>query len=134
MANKIFDDVVKRLEMFGYSIDLAADEWALNFAFEKVQNYIFNTCNISEIPEELTHVAVDMTCGEFLLVKKNSGQLDGFEVDLDSVALKSKSQGDTSFSFAADKTMSVEERIDALIAHLLDYSNPELVQFRRLKW
>ena len=128
------DDIIKRLESLGYIFDEDKDGWVIGFIIEKVTNLIKNECNIAEIPESLHQIAVDMAVGEFLKGKKASGNLDGFVVDLNSAALKQKVQGDTSFTFAVDSVMSEEERLDAVIDHLLNYGKPQLLRFRRFVW
>ena len=128
------DDIILRLASLGYTFDEGKDGWVIGFIIDKVTNLIKNETNQSEIPEGLYQIAVDMACGEFLKAKKASGDLGGFIVDLNSAALKQKSQGDTSFSFAVDKIQSAEERLDAVIEHLLNYGKPQLLRFRRFVW
>ena len=128
------EDIIKRLASLGYKFNEDKDGWVFGFIIGKVTNLIKNEANISEIPEELHHVAVDMACGEFLKAKKASGDLGDFVVDLNSAALKQKVQGDTSFSFAVDKIQSAEERLEAVIDHLLNYGKPQFATFRRFLW
>jgi hypothetical protein len=127
------DEVIKRLESLNYTFD-AADEWALMFLIEKVTNRIKNECNVTGIPAGLREIAVDIICGEFLLMKKNSGKLGGFEADIDSAVLKQVQEGDTNVVFAADKTASAEQRLDALIYHLMNCGKPQFATYRRLAW
>jgi hypothetical protein len=127
------DDVIKRLASFGYTYN-AAEFWVLDFVIDKVTNIIKNNCNISDIPAELYEIAVDMVCGEFLLGKKNGGQLDGFDVDLNSTLLKSVQSGDTSVEFGAGNTKTAEERVDLLINWLLNANRGQFATFRKLKW
>ena len=129
----MYADIIKRLESLGYAFD-PADDWVLNFIVDKVTNTIKNECNVIEIPDGLHQIAVDMVCGEFLMMKKGSGQLDGFEVDLDSAALKQIQEGDTSVSFAIEAVASPEKRLDALIYYLMDYGKSQFITYRRLKW
>ena len=128
------EDIILRLASLGYTFDGEKDGWVIGFIIDKVTNTIKNETNLSEIPEGLYQIAVDMACGEFLKAKKASGDLGGFEINLDSAMLKQKSQGDTSFSFAVDKMQSAEERLDAVINHLLNYGKPQFLAFRRFKW
>lgn len=130
---RLLDEVKQRLESLGYSCD-AADDWVLGFIIDKVTNTIKNDCNIAEIPEGLNQVAVDMVCGEFLLGKKASGQLDGFNVDLNSAALKQTQSGDTNVVFAVEGVNSPEKRLDAVINFLINYGKGQFVTYRRLKW
>ena len=128
------EDIIKRLASLGYTFDEEKDGWVIGFIIDKVTNLIKNEANIPEIPEGLHQIAVDMACGEFLKAKKASGDLGGFTVDLNSAALKQKAQGDTSFGFAVDQIKSAEERLEAVIDHLLNYGKPQLLAFRRFAW
>ena len=128
------EDIVKRLASLGYAFNVDVDGWVIGFLIDKVESFIKSEINILEIPEGLYEVAVDMACGEFLKAKKASGDLGGFVVDLNSAALKQKSQGDTSFTFAVDKIESAEERLDGVINHLLNYGKPQFASFRRFSW
>ncbi|MCL2357105.1 MAG: hypothetical protein FWC70_08115 [Defluviitaleaceae bacterium] len=127
-------DIILRLASLGYTFDTDKDGWVIGFVIDKVTNTIRNETNLSEIPEGLYQIAVDMACAEFLKAKKASGDLNGFVVDLNEVLLNKESQGDTSFSWGTDKVMSAEERLNALIEHLLNYGKPQFSAFRRLKW
>jgi len=128
------EDIIQRLASLGYTFDEGKDGWVIGFLIDKVTNLIKNETNQTEIPEGLYQIAVDMVCGEFLKAKKASGDLGGFDLDLNSAALKQKSQGDTSFTFAVDKINSAEERLEAVIEHLLNYGKPQLLRFRRFVW
>jgi len=122
------EDVIRRLESLGYTVDTGTDEWLINFLIDKVANTIKNDCNLTEIPAGLYEVAVDMVCGEFLAAKKGSGQLEGFDVDF---AIKQIKEGDTNITFAVpDATITV----DWLIKWLIDGTRYQFSAFRRLRW
>ena len=127
------NDIINRLDSLSYTVK-ERDNWLIGFIIDKVTNTIKNKTNTKEIPAGLRQIAIDMACGEFLKSKKASGDLDGFNIDIDAVMLSKQSQGDTSVSFAVDKTQSAEERLDALIEHLLNYGKSELMRFRRFIW
>lgn len=61
--------VKERLKSFGYEVK-EDDEFALTFCVEKVRSTIKNDTNQPDVPEGLEHIAVDMTCGDFLLSRK----------------------------------------------------------------
>ena len=123
----MYDDIVKRLKSFGYKV-VAADKWVLEFLFDKVSNTIKNECNVGEIPDGLHQVAVDMVCGEFFLMKKGSGQLDGIDA---CAAIKQISEGDTSITYAvADGSIT----LDGLISILINGGRSQFVNFRRIRW
>lgn len=126
------ETVIKRLNSLSY-FPGDSDNWLITFAMEKVMQKIQNECNISLIPEGLTNVAVDMTCGEILFVLKQSGKLnDSFDLD---VAIKQVQTGDTNVTFAiGDGTESVEQRLNSLINHLTTKGDGDFVCYRRIKW
>lgn len=121
----MLEDVKKRLAMFGYTV-VEDDAWLLSFNISKVENHIKNQCNVETIPEGLYEIAVDMVVGEFLLGKKATNQLTGFDIE---GAVKSISEGDTSITFAGNN----EERMNQLIAYLL-HDSADFSSYRRIKW
>jgi hypothetical protein len=129
----MYDDVISRLQSLGYTPQ-DGDGWLINFAIDKAQWTIKNYCNITEIPNGLYKICVDMACGEFLLNKKNSGQLTGFSVNLSETPLKSLQEGDTNVSFATEGINSADSQYTALIDWLLNYGKDQFVTYRRIKW
>lgn len=130
MGNNIIDDIEKRLESFGYILK-DGDKWLIDFVREKIENIIKLDCNISEIPNELYNIEVDMIVGEFLFTKKNMGQLDIESINFEAVE-KSISEGDTKVDFAISQTP--EQRFDSLIAYLMTYGKNKILTFRCLRW
>ena len=116
----MLEDVKKRLEIFGYDEVTEIDNQALAFFILKSENYIKNECGLATLPEELNQITVDMVVGEFLLHKKNSGQLTYDDI-------KSIQEGDTTITFKS----TPEERLDDLIKRLL---KPDLSSYRAIKW
>ncbi len=130
----IIDDVKKRLESFGYTV-VDADDWLLNFLIDKVENTIKNDCNVSEIPDGLYQIAVDMVCGEFLQGKKAMGQLNIDGIDVDAAAIKQIQEGDTSVTFAiGEGSQTPEQRIDRFISFLMTYGIGQFASYRCMKW
>ena len=120
------DDVIRRLESFGYTVE-PGDAWVLEFLIDKVTNYIKSACNTGSVPDGLRQIAVDMVCGELLRMKKGTGGLSGFDVE---DAISSIREGDTTWSFATNKTITLDGLIDLL-------ANPDpaiFAAFRRLVW
>ena len=127
----MLEDVKQRLSSFGYEV-IEDDTWVLEFIIQKVENYIKSNCNIDAIPEGLHQIAVDMSVGEFLLGKKSTGQLTGFDME---AAIKQIQEGDTSVTFAiGDGSKTPEERLDNLISHLLNYGKGSFASYRCIKW
>jgi hypothetical protein len=129
------DYLLQRLASLGYTAQ-DSDGWLLDFCIQKVKNTIQNKCNITDIPNNLWQIAVDMAAGEFLLVKKSSGQLDGFTIDLNDTPFSEVREGDTTvkYSIGHDGALTPEQRLDALIKRLLEYGKEEFYKYRRFAW
>lgn len=111
----------------------AADDPLLDIVLNNVQWRIKNLSNLSEIPEGLESLAVSMAVGEYLNMKKCSGQLEGF--DLDAAAVKSIQEGDTNITFALGEGSSTpEQRLNSLIDYLTNGRSRELYRFRKFVW
>lgn len=128
--NIVSTNIKERLASMGYTC-VAEDDVAIGFAIGKVENYIQTECNISELPDGLFHVAVDMVCGEFLQAKKATGQLNIGNLDLTG-AITSIKEGDTQVSF--DSNESDSNKLDLLINSLKNGAKGELVCYRKLRW
>lgn len=129
----MLDMAVKRLESFGYKIK-AEDKAILQFAAEKASNTVKNDCNVSEVPEGLMNIAVDMAVGEFLTAKKAFAPQDITGIDLD-IAVKQIQTGDTNTVFAAgDGSLTPEQRLDRFINCLLTYGRREFACYRKIRW
>ena len=112
---------------------VAADDPLLDMVLNNVQWRIKNLSNLSEIPEGLESLAVSMAVGEYLNMKKCSGQLEGF--DLDAAAVKSIQEGDTNITFALGEGSSTpEQRLNSLIDYLINGRIGEIYRYRRLVW
>lgn len=128
MAYEIkIEDVTGRLKSFGYSAT-KEDDFDLMFAATKAANFIRNSCNILDIPDELREVAIDMAVAEFLYTKKQAGLLD--MGDLFQAPMKSIEEGDTTVAFGEGATP--EQRFDAMLDRMLHPAG--LARFRRFTW
>lgn len=125
---EFIDLVLKRLETLGYEC-AEGDEFITAFSIQKIENTIKNECNVTEIPDGLKYIAVDMICGEILLNKKQTNLLgDNFSIDS---ALKSIKLGDTTVQLDDE---SDESKLNVLINHLINYGTDEFICYRKLKW
>lgn len=125
--------VIQRLESLGFKWD-GTYGWCLEFAIEKVKNHIMNTCNIKKIPNSLQHIAVDMACGEFLKVMKDSKQLTSDNYDFNAV-VKSISEGDVSVTYAIGEGCTTDEqKLDALINNLINQDLNCIIRHRKMVW
>ena len=131
---EFIEKILKRLISFGY-IPNENDSWIITFCMQKVENHIKNSCNISEIPNELKEVEIDRICGEFLFSKKQSGQLNaenGFDLE---IAIKQVQAGDTNVTFAVGEgSETLETKLNTLISYLLNYGESDFVCYRQIKW
>lgn len=133
MLNKVYE----RLISFGYTIPVieseykptALDEMMLSFIYDKEVNNVKGECNTDTVPEELELKIVDHIAGEFMISKKNLGQLALNDIDF-SGAIKKLELGDTNIEFADGGSQA--EMFDCLIKYLMqpiDFSD-----YRRIRW
>lgn len=130
LTESFFNAVLQRLISLGYKLK-ENDDWILCFAMQTVENHIKNSCNVTSIPDELSNVAIDRVCGEFLFAKKQTGQLVIEGLDLTG-AIASISEGDTSVSFVSGATD--DDRFNQLVNYLMTKGEGDFVCFRKLKW
>ena len=124
------EDVVSMLTALG--VTRAADDPLLDIVISNVQYRVQNETNRADLPDGLKSVAVYMAVGEYLNMKKVSGQLDGLDLD---AAIKQIQEGDTNTVFAiGDGSSTPEQRLDALISYLINGRTREFYRFRRLVW
>ena len=122
----------KRLESF--MTLTAEDNFLIDYSLDKVKTTVINIANIKEIPDELAFVIVERAVGEFLIFKKGTGKLDIETIDLDGLC-SSIQEGDVKYENGYGKGMlTPEQRLDALLLHLLTYGENEILKFRRLTW
>lgn len=130
LSESFIEAVLKRLDSFGYEVK-ESDAWMIGFAMQKVENTIKNECNISEIPDGLFHIVVDMACGEFLFAKKQTGQLAIGDLNLTG-AITSIKEGDTQINF--DSGESDSDKVDSFLNSLMNNGKGELVCYRKIRW
>lgn len=120
----MLNDIKARLASLGYTF-VDSDEWVLSFVIDKVENHIKSNCNLSEVPEELYQVEIDLICGEFLFGKLNAGAIDV------EAAVSSIKEGDTQVNFTSGTTPS--ERYAALIDSFRT-REIDFARFRKILW
>lgn len=124
------EDVVSMLTALG--VTGAADDPLLDIVISNVQYRVQNETNRADLPDGLKSVAVSMAVGEYLNMKKCSGQLEGFDLD---AAVKSIQEGDTNITFALGEGSSTpEQRLNSLIDYLINGRIGEIYRYRRLVW
>lgn len=130
LSEDFYKTLLKRLVTFGYELQ-EDDSWILCFTAQKTENHIKTVCNTSSLPNELFYKAVDMVCGEFLFAKKQTGNLELANIDIDG-AIKQISEGDVSISFVDGS--SDEDKLNAFLNSLLRIEEGDLICYRKLKW
>ncbi len=124
------EDVVALLDAFG--VMGAADDPLLDFIISTVTERIKNETNQPAIPEGLNRLAVEMVAGQYLSLKKGSGQLEGFDLE---AAVTQIQEGDTNTVFAiGEGNTTPEQRLDTLINYLMNGRTREFIKYRRLVW
>jgi len=127
----IVDLVNARLNQIGYK-DTGNDTNFINFLIDNIKTKIQNNCNIKLIPAKLKYIWADMVCAEFLMLKKNTGQLNIESLNFD-LTEKSIQEGDTKIDFNVDGNMTPEQRFNKIIDYLKS-KNKELTRFRKIQW
>lgn len=122
----MLEEIKSRLESLGYKV-VDGDDTALTFVLSKVEQHIKHFCNISEIPECLKYVTIDMVVGEFLQSKKAMGQLPSLEQ-----IVKKIQDGDTTVEMAA--TTDPETVFNSYLKKMIDGHNDDLLRHRKLCW
>jgi len=126
-------EVLDFLSLLGYCAK-EYDSLIIDQLVKKVESDIMEYCNLSQIPDELNLVVLYRSMGEFISVKKNCGQTDGFKLLNFEPVLSRLSEGDTSISYHMRGTRSDERRLNLLIAALIGYGKTKLAKYRRLVW
>lgn len=136
MAEKlsIYEGVVMRLKFFKYDVP-ESEKSIIDYVILKVLSSVNNKTNqcytADDIPYGLYSIVVDKVVGEFLMFKKNMGDIP--ELDLSPVE-KQIQVGDTNTVYAVETVSSPEKRYDTLINFLIFGRDDELVRYRRLAW
>lgn len=124
-------DVIDRLGQLGYDAE-ASDSDMIDFEIDKFIKYTLNYCNISAVPEIVEPRLIDRICAEILSIKKNTGQLPGFDYD---AVIKSIREGDTTIDYAVGSgAPDPESRFDAAVRMLEVGYDKWITPHRRLRW
>ncbi|MGG2105544.1 hypothetical protein [Lysinibacillus pakistanensis] len=131
----MLEDVKTRLKSLGVPISSEPnnqDEILLNFSIVKVTNHINNQTNLSEIPQGLHEIAVDMVVGEFLYAKKSMGALSVETLNFEAI-VKQIQEGDTNTIFAIEANSTPEAQFNAFISYL-QHNETDFVRYRVMLW
>ena len=130
----IREGIVIRLQAFKYSVQ-ENETSILDYLTLKTISSINNLTNqfytADTIPQNLYSIVVDKIVGEFLLFKKNTGDIPSLDL---SPVEKQIQAGDTSITYAVENITSPEKMYDLLIDYLISSRDKELMKYRRLVW
>lgn len=124
----MLEKIKERLASLGYEC-VESDDFALDFVIKKTEQHIKHFCNIITIPDCLEWVMIDMVCGDFLLTKKNMGQLTSMQVE---GVVKKIQDGDTTVEYNA--TTDREATFCALLEKMAHGHTDDLLRHRKLVW
>ena len=125
------EQVIDRLGHFGYTVTEEQHDM-VEFEMNKTINYVFNYCNITEIPQIIELRLIDRICAYILFNLKNAGKLDGFNYDY---VIKQIKEGDTTISYAVGQGEDTpENRFDSLVKQLERGFDKWITPHRRLRW
>lgn len=130
----IQEGIVIRLQAFKYNVQ-ENETSILDYLTLKTISSINNLTNqfytADTIPQDLYSIVVDKIVGEFLLFKKNTGDIPSLDL---SPVEKQIQAGDTSITYAVENITSPEKMYDLLIDYLISSRDKELMKYRRLVW
>lgn len=124
----MIEQVKERLVSFGYEV-VDGDDFGIQFAVQKAEQYIKHFCNINTIPDCLNHVLIDIAAGDFLQTKKSLGQLSSMQIE---PIVKKIQEGDTTVEYAA--TVDREATFNAYLDKMVLGHDSELIAHRKLRW
>lgn len=126
--------IVGRLSQLGYT-PKDMDSEQVQFELDLILDYVVNYCNFTsvvDIPPILDKRIVDRVCAEYLMKKKNAGQLEGFDYD---AFVKTVKEGDTQIQYGnSSDGETPESRFDDFCNKLERGFDKWCTKWRRLKW
>ena len=124
------EDVVSLLTALGVTV--SESDTVLDFTIRGVEETIRNETNQRSVPDGLKTAAVYQAAGQYLLLMKGAGKLEGFDLE---AAVKQIQEGDTNVTFAVGEgTQTPERRLDTLLNWLAGYGREQFPRYRRLEW
>lgn len=134
MSNITYEKVANRLAQLGYA-PVDSDKNAVEFETKLILAYVVNYCNFSteaDIPAIVEPRIIDRICAEYLMKKKNSGQLANFNYE---AFIKQIKEGDTTIQFGNESDGdTVESRFDKLVDYLTKGFDKWISPWRRIRW
>lgn len=127
-------DVLQKLSAIGLEIGEENNDqlFLLTLSMQSMRKHICNECNVSEIPEGLFYVYVNMVIGDFLNTLYSMGKLDIDGLDLAGL-VSSINLGDTSVSYSnSTDDLSADAKFRLLVEDLR--KGHDFACYRKIKW
>lgn len=129
------DEAVKlRLKMFKITVsteDTSTLEYLINKSLNSINNITNQNYTADTFPDPIFEIWVDKVAGEYINLKKTTGELPE---DYDLLLLVNQVKlGDTSVNLGEGTANSDEQRLNAAINYLMFGRDRELIRFRRLR-
>lgn len=133
LSSNVATAALEKLSKIGFECDIeSGDLFLLTLSMQSMRQRIFNECNVSEVPEGLFYVYVDMTIGDFLNTLYCMGKLDIQTLDLQGL-ISSVDLGDASVSFSnSTNELSADAKFRLLVESLR--KGRDFACYRKLKW
>lgn len=126
--------VVDRLTQLGYA-PTDSDTKQVQFELDLILDYVVNYCNFpdrNDIPGVLDKRIIDRVCSEYLMKKKNAGQLAGFDYE---VVVKSIKEGDVQYQFGTQNDGATpESRFNSMVNDMQRGFDKWISLYRRIRW
>lgn len=116
---------------FGYKIT-EKDTFQICITVLKIKEKILSYCNTEIIPEGYLPKMATMICGDFLIQKRQSGNLDLKDLDFSDEGIATLKEGDLSITFDVD--VSDYAKFDKLLDVMASIEDGDLLCYRKLKW
>lgn len=125
---ELVEMVLKRLSSFSYKV-VENDVYSIYFSIKETVCHINNVCHTDVLEDKLKFHAANRACGIFLEEKKNTGQLEGFDIEQ---AMTSVKLGDTTVNFSTSDSES--SKFATLVNALKNGGEGDLKCYRRIRF
>ena len=122
------EEVCRFLKSLGVE---AEEDPLLPFIAAREEERLCNETNQPEVVKGLEQLALYRAAGQYLRLKKDSGQLQAETLTLE-MPEKQIQEGDTQITYAVEAALSPEQRLEQLIGFLLGDHAAEIARYRRL--
>lgn len=133
LSSNVATAALEKLSKIGLECDIeSGDLFLLTLSMQSMRQRICNECNVTEVPDGLFYVYVDMTIGDYLNTLYCMGKLDIDGLDLQGL-VSSIDLGDASVSYSnSTNDMSADAKFRLLVESLR--KGRDFACYRRLKW